>query len=158
MYYAKVIDDKIVEYPYTFDCLRRDNPGTSLPNFNEITDMEVLDKRLAVWNMCRVMPTTPPSSSFTKNIKEGTPVKVDGVWVQIWDTIDADPREITERSNDRAQHIRYERDVRLKDSDWTQLADSPVDKKVWEQYRQELRNITKQEGFPWSVQWPVKPR
>ena len=45
----------------------------------------------------------------------------------------------------------------LKDCDWTQVEDAPVDKVVWGAYRQELRDVTKQGGFPWNVKWPVSP-
>lgn len=53
--------------------------------------------------------------------------------------------------------VRMERDRRIASCDWTQAEDSPVDKAVWAQYRQALRDITKQEGFPWTVDWPVAP-
>lgn len=46
----------------------------------------------------------------------------------------------------------------LSESDWTQLPDVPLStKEKWKIYRQELRDITSQEGFPESVNWPTKP-
>jgi len=45
----------------------------------------------------------------------------------------------------------------LSDSDWTQVADAPVDQAAWAVYRQALRDITDQEGFPYSVNWPTAP-
>lgn len=42
-------------------------------------------------------------------------------------------------------------------SDWTQLSDAPVDQTAWAAYRQALRDITSQEGFPANVVWPTKP-
>lgn len=57
------------------------------------------------------------------------------------------------------ENIRSRRDVELKDSDWTQLPDSPLpsDKKgEWQTYRQELRDITNQSD-PESLIWPIKP-
>jgi hypothetical protein len=53
--------------------------------------------------------------------------------------------------------IRALRNNLLKDSDWTQLADSSSNKVVWAAYRQSLRDITKQAGFPWTVAWPDAP-
>lgn len=53
--------------------------------------------------------------------------------------------------------VRNSRGQKLANSDWTQVADSPVDKAVWATYRQALRDITIQEGFPWSVTWPDAP-
>lgn len=56
-----------------------------------------------------------------------------------------------------AEEVRSERDMLLLKSDWTQVADAPVDQAAWATYRQQLRDITAQAGFPESVEWPVKP-
>lgn len=56
-------------------------------------------------------------------------------------------------------NIRSRRDIELKESDWTQLPDSPLssDKKnEWRVYRQELRDITNQSD-PKDIIWPTKP-
>jgi hypothetical protein len=58
---------------------------------------------------------------------------------------------------DKAGEIRGERNLLLMNSDWTQVADAPVDQAAWAEYRQELRDITEQEGFPDNVIWPVRP-
>jgi hypothetical protein len=52
---------------------------------------------------------------------------------------------------------RSERDGLLLTSDWTQVDDSPVDKSAWAIYRQLLRDIPSQEGFPNTITWPTKP-
>jgi hypothetical protein len=57
----------------------------------------------------------------------------------------------------QAESVRQQRTEKLKDSDWTQLADSTADKAAWATYRQALRDITAQAGFPWGVQWPTQP-
>jgi len=56
-----------------------------------------------------------------------------------------------------AEKVRFLRNKKLADSDWTQVADAPVDKTVWASYRQALRDITNQEGFPVNVLWPTEP-
>jgi hypothetical protein len=58
----------------------------------------------------------------------------------------------------QAAAVRQQRDQLLKDSDWTQTKDSPdaVDV-LWQPYRQALRDITTQEGFPQNVTFPDKP-
>lgn len=58
---------------------------------------------------------------------------------------------------DQAAAVRTERNSRLAACDWTQVADSPVDKVAWATYRQELRDITSQPGFPWEITWPTAP-
>ena len=57
-----------------------------------------------------------------------------------------------------AEEVRDERDTLLVASDWTQVADAPVDQDAWADYRQELRDVTSQETFPSEVTWPVPPQ
>ena len=59
---------------------------------------------------------------------------------------------------EQAKSVRASRGEKLKDCDWTQVADAPVDKAVWATYRQALRDITAQSGFPWTITWPVEPQ
>ena len=58
---------------------------------------------------------------------------------------------------EQAASVRNSRTEKLKDSDWTQIADSTADKAVWATYRQALRDITAQSGFPWTITWPESP-
>ena len=58
---------------------------------------------------------------------------------------------------EKAGQVRSERNTKLTASDWTQVADAPVDKAVWATYRQALRDITTQSGFPWTITWPDAP-
>jgi hypothetical protein len=62
-----------------------------------------------------------------------------------------------QKDAEQAKSVRETRNQKLKDTDWTQVADAPVDKAAWAAYRQELRDITAQAGFPWEVQWPDAP-
>ena len=51
------------------------------------------------------------------------------------------------------------RDEELTNSDWTQMPDSPLDadtKAAWATYRQALRDLPSQEGFP-NVAFPTPP-
>lgn len=59
----------------------------------------------------------------------------------------------------KADEVRTERNQKLAESDWTQLPDAKttVNTEAWASYRQQLRNITEQPGFPWNVEWPVRP-
>jgi len=52
--------------------------------------------------------------------------------------------------------IRNQRDRLLSQTDWMALSDNTMTP-AWTSYRQALRDITKQEGFPFSVDWPAKP-
>jgi len=62
-----------------------------------------------------------------------------------------------QKDAEQAKSVRATRDEKLKDSDWTQVADAPVDKAAWATYRQALRDVTAQDGFPWTITWPEKP-
>jgi hypothetical protein len=57
----------------------------------------------------------------------------------------------------KAVEIREKRNSKLSKCDWTQVADAPVDKTAWATYRQALRDITTQSGFPWEITWPTQP-
>lgn len=61
---------------------------------------------------------------------------------------------------DRARDVRATRNTLLAQCDWTQIPDNPLttsQREAWATYRQALRAIPDQEGFPLSVQWPVPP-
>lgn len=60
-------------------------------------------------------------------------------------------------AEETARRVRAERDQRLAASDWTQLADASVSRTDWAAYRQALRNVPEQDGFPLSVDWPTPP-
>jgi len=62
-----------------------------------------------------------------------------------------------QKDAEQVKSVREQRSDKLADCDWTQVADSPVDKAVWATYRQALRDITKQDGFPWEITWPDAP-
>ena len=60
-----------------------------------------------------------------------------------------------EPDNPTADEIRRQRDALLEKTDWTQLADVPQSiKERWEPYRQLLRDIPQQPGFPETITWP----
>jgi len=58
---------------------------------------------------------------------------------------------------EQAKAVREDRNRRLAETDWTQLADAPVNAQAWATYRQALRDVTAQAGFPWDIAWPEKP-
>lgn len=56
-----------------------------------------------------------------------------------------------------AREVRAERDRLLSACDWTQVADAPVDRSAWAAYRQALRDVPEQAGFPYTITWPEEP-
>lgn len=55
------------------------------------------------------------------------------------------------------QSVRAQRDELLSASDFRMVSDAPWDTTAWATYRQALRDITTQEGFPTNVAWPTPP-
>jgi hypothetical protein len=83
--------------------------------------------------------------------------QIDGKWYTKYSVADMDQEAIAAKDTEQAKAMRSQRTDKLKDSDWTQVADAPVDKAAWATYRQALRDITAQPGFPWDTQWPDAP-
>ena len=62
--------------------------------------------------------------------------------------------------NQVASDLRFERNRRLNDTDYLMQPDYPISEETrtsLKAYRQALRDITSQEGFPKEVVWPEKP-
>jgi hypothetical protein len=146
--YLRIINDTI-NYPYTINELRNSYPNTSLPS-------ELTDEALIEWDMYVVQPTPMPVD-YTKNITEGTPTLIDGVYYKSWNQTNATSEEISYRIENQWEVIRIQRNELLTDCDWTQLADIPNEtKELWTSYRAQLRDITSQSN-PFLINWPVKP-
>jgi len=119
----------------------------------ETTTAEVLASLGA--NVVLEGPSTQPTRYQTA-YRDGVE-QIDGQWFTKYSVAEMDDEAKTAKDAEQAKSVRTTRDEKLKDSDWTQVADAPVDKAVWATYRQELRDLTKQSGFPWEVTYPTKP-
>ena len=53
--------------------------------------------------------------------------------------------------------MRYWRDTELARTDWTQVADAPVDQAAWATYRQALRDLPASNANPRLIELPVAP-
>lgn len=140
MFYVRIVNGSI-QYPYQIGQLRKENPYTVL-------DSEEALAKYDVYSVAQVVP--PEVNALTQRHEQATPVQIDGKWTQVWRVVDLP-------ADQAAANVRADRNRRLSDSDWTQVLDAPVDRAAWATYRDELRNVPEQEGFPWEVQWPLKP-
>jgi hypothetical protein len=146
--YLRIINNEI-NYPYSLQKLREDNPNTSFPS--EMTESLMMELDISE------VRTTPKPNDYTKNISEGTPILVEGVYYQNWVQSDATESEINDRIENKWIEIRDLRQQLLSECDWTQLSDIPSETKdLWTAYRQNLRDITNQSN-PYNIVWPVKP-
>lgn len=99
----------------------------------------------------------------TQKMVSSEPYLEDG-WVYTVTVVDKSDDEIAAeeaaKTNAAATTVRSQRNQMLSECDWTQLDDTPMtntQKQTWAVYRQSLRDITAQSGFPWNVVWPNKP-
>lgn len=83
--------------------------------------------------------------------------QIEGQWCTKYSVSDMDAEAIAALDAAQADAVRASRKDKLNECDWTQVEDSPVDKAAWATYRQALRDITTQAGFPWDIEWPVAP-
>ena len=149
--YAKVNDGVVVKYPYSVSQLKLDNPTVSFPD--PLGD----DVAAEFGAVVVVTASTPTYDPVEQNCEEATPQFLNGNWTQVWVVTDASQEEIAERTDLKAAEVRATRNQRLSSCDWTMLPDAPVDKQAWAAYRQQLRDITAQPGFPLSIVWPEPP-
>jgi len=71
-----------------------------------------------------------------------------------WDAKDA---EWAAGANDRAAaQVREERDEKLAATDWRASVDLTLSTE-WANYRQALRDVPSQAGFPNTITWPSEP-
>jgi hypothetical protein len=97
-------------------------------------------------------PVEQPDGTLLVAVKDQS-----GVWSSEW--MSEDDYAAVE-SHRRTEHqVRMSRAQLLKGSDWTQGKDIPNNiSSAWAPYRQALRDITTQEGFPLAVIWPTAPQ
>jgi len=154
---VKTSNGQVEQFPYTLGDLRRDNPQTSFPK-------KIGDAILASYSIYHVMPETQPehdplvqslvrdaephNNETAVNEETGETYKT-GRWV-IGYTAANKPQDEAE------QAIRNKRDQLLVETDWMALSDVTMSTEM-QSYRQALRDITGQAGFPYSVTWPTKP-
>jgi len=142
-----------VMYESEFRAYQKANGGPSW----ETTTTEVLEALGAdvVFEGQQASPTRY-QVAFADGVEQ-----IDGKWYTKHSVSDMDAEAITAKDAEQAKNVRATRDAKLAECDWTQVADAlldaPVDKTVWATYRQALRDITAQEGFPWTIEWPEQP-
>jgi hypothetical protein len=97
-------------------------------------------------------PYQPPNGCNLHICTDGVDIgwkMLDGVFVN------PNPTELNNEI--LAQDARAKRNRLLNDCDWVGLSDAPAGNLAWVTYRQALRDIPQQAGFPANIDWPVKP-
>lgn len=142
MIYIKVENGVDLQYPYSFNDLRMDNLGTLFP-------AQPSSECLIEYNAYIVQEATQPIFDRMTQKAKDTAIYENNNWVQQWE-LENLPLEIAE------QNIRLNRNNLLEETDWMALSDN-IMTDDWSNYRQALRDITDQAGFPYNIVWPIKP-
>jgi len=152
--YVKLNKGAVHRFPYTIQDLRQENSNTSFP-------VVLSDEMLANFGVFPVFESDKPDTDrFSYAVKRPLPEMVNGEWVVLWDVLAKSPESIAEQNEHQAAKVRDSRNDKLSATDWTQITDAPLtteQRAVWSSYRQSLRDLTAQPGFPWVIDWPVKP-
>lgn len=162
--FAKVKTNRILKYPYGVSEFLQDNPHTAFDwgsgTFDDIfssTDAYTAGERL-VEVVLGSMPELSTQDLKTKKIVLAeVPRLVDGVWTLVYDVVTMTAQEQADDFMKRSSAAKTERNKRLQESDFSQLADVSVDKAAWATYRQALRDVTAQPDFPYAITYPASP-
>lgn len=118
-------------------------------------------ERAILFGVSKLQVVTPPYyNPATQRRIECDAVLVNGVWTQLYAIEQLTEEEIATAYAEAATRIRAERDRYLAKTDWWVSKATEIGGILstdQQNYRQSLRDITKQAGFPWDVVWPVAP-
>ena len=118
-------------------------------------------------------PRPTPTAAYKQIVRDGTEQNSKDQWVQKWkeqdmfaDTTDDDGVTTTKAEHEAAYQagldaeaaaaVRSRRDGLLAETDWIGLSDVTMSSD-WATYRQALRDVPSQSGFPHDITWPEKP-
>lgn len=140
--WIKAVDGNIETYPYNMSRLKADNPHTAFPA-NPSAEV------LAAFNTHIVqVGDVPEHDTRTQSASLGSPVYSNGTWSAEY-TVSNRPQADAEGA------VREHRDGLLASTDNWALSDRTMTQAQTD-YRQALRDVPSQEGFPYSVVWPTK--
>ena len=134
---VKIIDGE--PKPYSFAAFRAANKHT-------VYGVTISNRHLNAQDVYWVRTLPMPTEVGKKAVVQALPTLVGTEWVLDWDLVALS-----------AEEARALRDDLLASTDWTQVADAPVDQAAWATYRSLLRDVPQQSGFPNDITWPTKP-
>lgn len=158
--YALVENDVLVEFPISINTLKVRYPNVTFPksfadfDYTSYGVVEVID------------PGQPDFDDNTHRVNSTSVGFVDGAWTIIYNVAPFTAEELAIRTQDAANYVRADRNKRLTETDWRvtyEVEKAAIDglgvqlPTVWSDYRQALRDITSQPGFPHNVTWPTEP-
>lgn len=149
MAYIKITNG--TQEAYSIGKLRRDNKNISFPKV-------IPDSILSDYGVYSVVTAERPD--FNVDTQNGSinsqATLIDGQWTYEWTVTDKSAEELQAVSDRNAASARAKRDALLAETDWWALSDNTMTQAQTD-YRQALRDITAQDGFPNDITWPEKP-
>ena len=127
------------------------HPNTSMPQLLTEATLKSFDAEV-VFEGPQAQPTR-----YQVAYRNGVEL-IDGKWYTKYSVSDMTAEAKTALDASQAKSMRNQRDRLIAETDWTQgkdIADSVSAK--YTTYRQALRDVPAQSGFPWTVQWPTQP-
>ena len=147
--------------------IRKLNPNVSLPKVWNSNVYETL-------GIDPVLETPKPDTTgdYKIVVRDGAEQDANNNWVQAWverdmfsDTTE-DGVTTTKAEHEAAYqarldteaaaNVRSQRDQKLKETDWMGMSDVTMSTE-WATYRQALRDVPSQAGFPHTITWPDEP-
>lgn len=133
--------------------IRKENPNTSFPKVwtAELVEELGLDPVFEV--------PTPTVTRYQIALKDGVEV-VNGKWCWKWSISEMSDEDKAAKDKEAADSVRLTRDQLIADTDWVVIKSLESGQPVapeWVAYRQALRDVPEQIGFPYDITWPVKP-
>ena len=138
--YIQIIDGQ--PKTYTTGALLRDHPNVSFPR-------DITDDIFQQYHVYKVKQNPAPEADSKTHRHTQSVELIDSEWVQVWDKVELPLGQASD-------NVRAHRDHLLAETDWTALSDSTLTTDM-AAYRQALRDVPTQEGFPYAVTWPSKP-
>lgn len=169
--FVKLTNGNVDQFPYTIGQFRRDNSNTSFPAQIPNTIL----RRYAVYEVTEL--AKPSYDPLVQTLVVGTPTRevirmkteedctdpftgeVDTD--QVGQPLYGNEWEVSYTAQNMEQataesNVRAKRDSLLQETDWMALSDVTMSSEMTT-YRQALRDIPAQSGFPFSITWPNKP-
>lgn len=104
----------------------------------------------------------PAHGPYQSAVRNGVTQDALGNWVEAWRVVEmfSTPEEATEYQAgldaSAAASVRSQRNTLITETDFHALTDVTMSAEMTT-YRQALRDVTSQEGFPNNITWPTKP-
>jgi hypothetical protein len=103
---------------------------------------------------------TPTTTRYQTAYKDGVEQDSQGRWLWKWSISEMDDETKAAKDAEAAKAVRATRDGKLAECDWVVIKNLELNQNipgVWEVYRQGLRDLPAQAGFPHDITWPEKP-